>query len=510
MALPIDRGWGWVVTFSCGCLFLWTAGFGKSRGIILVELMEVYPEKSATSFLWIFSLAGLVNRISGPFNGWLLARTSSRCVAMLGVGIMTLSLIAFAYVPCFECMYISYGVFYGVGSGMVLLTLYTASAPYFDKKRSLSVGLTAAGSGLGMTVIAILLRQLFDHYTFSSAILLSAGVCLQNMVLAALIRPFSYYSKWVTPSDDKVGGVEKNSSSCPLSEKNCDDQNTSLGLNMSKTSEENCQKLFHSAPGNIDNLSTDSSEDMVGDNHLSSNKIISCSQPKLNGLESISATANSKVRQADKKKRKKKFNWKLAWDPKTIALGLSLLVYCSGFNASLQCIPPLGKEIGLSKSLVSMLLSAGGIADMLMKVFNGWLADKKLISPSTHLALCMAVSAVTALLCATLHNTAGLVAMLIGITFAGTSVYTLMPVTCTQLFGKQNLESAMSIIFFYIGISNIVMTFSIGGIYDATGQWSYVYYYISAFAFLGCFLMSLLTFFNWRQERVTNEPNKLA
>ena len=51
--------------------------------------------------------------IAGPLNGMLLARTSTRFVSSLGVCLMTVSLVAFAYVPV-DYMYLAYGVGYGM------------------------------------------------------------------------------------------------------------------------------------------------------------------------------------------------------------------------------------------------------------------------------------------------------------------------------------------------------------------------------------------------------------
>ena len=65
----------------------------------------------------------------------------------------------------------------GTGAGMISLTTFTAYGPYFDKQKALSLGITAAGSGV-MTIIApSVLRTLFDNFTFSGAILLYGKTC---------------------------------------------------------------------------------------------------------------------------------------------------------------------------------------------------------------------------------------------------------------------------------------------------------------------------------------------
>ena len=60
----------------------------------------------------------------------------------------------------------------GMGNGMVMLAVLTAFAPYFDKRKALSLALTASGSGLGMIIVPPILRQLFDNFSFSGALTL--------------------------------------------------------------------------------------------------------------------------------------------------------------------------------------------------------------------------------------------------------------------------------------------------------------------------------------------------
>ena len=74
---------------ACCGLFAFVAGNHKSRGIVLVELMELHPENSATSFLWIFSLSQLINRMSGMSSVFCFSKSSQnptvlQLIAILG------------------------------------------------------------------------------------------------------------------------------------------------------------------------------------------------------------------------------------------------------------------------------------------------------------------------------------------------------------------------------------------------------------------------------------------
>ena len=55
---------------------------------------------------------------------------------------------------------------------MVTLTAFTAYGPYFDKRMALSVGITASGSGIMSMIAPLILRSLFDTFSFSGTMLL--------------------------------------------------------------------------------------------------------------------------------------------------------------------------------------------------------------------------------------------------------------------------------------------------------------------------------------------------
>ena len=58
----------------------------------------------------------------------------------------------------------------------------------------------------------------------------------------------------------------------------------------------------------------------------------------------------------------------------------------------------------------------------------------------------------------------GIIIMLVGVAFAATSVFSLIPIVCAELFGKEKVQSAMAINLVYQGLANIVSTFSAGEI----------------------------------------------
>ena len=68
---------------------------------------------------------------------------------------------------------------------------------YFDKKRSIALGLSTAGSSVGAFVVPHLMEFLFDQFGFSGGLLVLGAITYNGCVSGALYRPLN---KPVTPN----------------------------------------------------------------------------------------------------------------------------------------------------------------------------------------------------------------------------------------------------------------------------------------------------------------------
>jgi len=66
--------------------------------------------------------------------------------------------------------------FLGFGNSFLFLTALVVTAPYFEKRKGMALGLTACGSGAMNTIIPKIMRYLFDTFDFSGAILLYSKI----------------------------------------------------------------------------------------------------------------------------------------------------------------------------------------------------------------------------------------------------------------------------------------------------------------------------------------------
>lgn len=85
-------------------------------------------------------------------------------------------------------MYLTFGVIAGLGLGLCYVTAVVSIAFWFDKRRTLAVGLGACGTGIGTFVYAPLTQFFIDEYAWRGCTLLLAGTFLNMCVCGCLMR----------------------------------------------------------------------------------------------------------------------------------------------------------------------------------------------------------------------------------------------------------------------------------------------------------------------------------
>ncbi|XP_041034985.1 monocarboxylate transporter 13-like isoform X2 [Carcharodon carcharias] len=147
-----DGGWGWVIVLAAFLMSALVFGVIRSFGVFFVPFVEYFSEVSST-VSWITSMAVAVQQFSR--FGWALVFTPS----------------------------------------------VAAVSRYFNKRRTLAMGMAFTGVGIGSFVFSPLFQYLIDEYTWRGALLIIAGLMLNLMVCGALIRP-------LTLKEDLVCAVE--------------------------------------------------------------------------------------------------------------------------------------------------------------------------------------------------------------------------------------------------------------------------------------------------------------
>lgn len=79
----------------------------------------------------------------------------------------------------------------GLGFGLIYLPSIVIVGQYFEKRRSLALGLSMSGMGCGIFVFSPVSKYLIDEYGWKGALLIEAGFILNCAVCGALFRPLN-------------------------------------------------------------------------------------------------------------------------------------------------------------------------------------------------------------------------------------------------------------------------------------------------------------------------------
>lgn len=181
-----DGGWGWVVVFASLVASMIADGISFSFGILFDEFKEEFKaSSSATS--WIGSLFVSVPLITGPIMSALVDKYGCRLMTIVGGLVSALGFVISWKVTHIGVMYLTFGILSGLGLGLCYVTVVVSIAFWFDKKRTLAVGLSAAGTGIGTFVFSPFTTYLMYEFHWRGTTLILAGTLLNMCVCGALM-----------------------------------------------------------------------------------------------------------------------------------------------------------------------------------------------------------------------------------------------------------------------------------------------------------------------------------
>ncbi|MDB5407880.1 MAG: major facilitator superfamily 1 [Rhodospirillales bacterium] len=96
-----------------------------------------------------FSLLVVLQTWLSPLQGWLIERLGGRFLITLGCILSGLGWVLSAQITSVSGLYLTYGLFCGVGTGFVYIGIVGLMLKWFPDRRGLAVGVVAAGYGFG-------------------------------------------------------------------------------------------------------------------------------------------------------------------------------------------------------------------------------------------------------------------------------------------------------------------------------------------------------------------------
>jgi len=96
-----------------------------------------------------FTLVIILQTWFSPLQGWLIDRFGPRLLITLGAALSGLGWILTSYADTLTTLYLTYGVFCGLGTGLVYVGVVGLMVRWFPDRRGFAAGLVAAGYGMG-------------------------------------------------------------------------------------------------------------------------------------------------------------------------------------------------------------------------------------------------------------------------------------------------------------------------------------------------------------------------
>ncbi|XP_026887138.2 monocarboxylate transporter 13 [Electrophorus electricus] len=183
-----DGGWGWVVV---GVLFTSSAlvfGLIRSLGVFFVEFVQYFGE-SAQAVSWITSIGVAMQQLLSPVGTAACNAFGARPVVMVGGFLSGLGLIIASQAATLTHLYLTMGLISGSGWALVFTPCVGSVMQYFNRRRSLAMGLGFTGVGLSSFAFSPLFQYLVETYTWRGALLILGGLSLNIVACGALIRP---------------------------------------------------------------------------------------------------------------------------------------------------------------------------------------------------------------------------------------------------------------------------------------------------------------------------------
>lgn len=179
--------YGWVVVLITALTLIISAGVRSAPGVLVVPLESDLGW--SRSLISLAASIGLVLfGLGGPFSGSFIDRWGPRFVMLAGLAIIGASMALSATMTAQWQLYVFWGAFSGIGTGMVALVLgATVANRWFVTRRGLVTGIFGAATSAGQLIFYPLLVQLTAEIGWRGSVWLLAGLSFLLIVPVFLL-----------------------------------------------------------------------------------------------------------------------------------------------------------------------------------------------------------------------------------------------------------------------------------------------------------------------------------
>ncbi|XP_030748055.1 monocarboxylate transporter 12-like [Sitophilus oryzae] len=185
-----DGGWGWMVVLGAALINMVNQALFSVFGLIFGETLKDMAGGHATGITLVMAVSVCVTNFSGLLVGPMMKRgISVRTITIFGVLCVGAGMILSSFATGIWHIVISYGIFTGLGLGLVASSTFLAISEYFTTRKSTAVGLSMAGTSTGQMVMPIVVGLLLKNFEFSGTTLILGCISCCGMIGAFFFKP---------------------------------------------------------------------------------------------------------------------------------------------------------------------------------------------------------------------------------------------------------------------------------------------------------------------------------
>jgi OFA family oxalate/formate antiporter-like MFS transporter len=157
-----------------------------------------------------FSLLIVLQTWLSPLQGWLVEKFGPKLLITAGAALSGLGWVLAANVTSLTGLYLTYGLFCGVGTGIVYIGIVGLMARWFPDRRGLAIGVVAAGYGIGALVTTFPIDSMIKGSGYQST-LTTFGIILGivGAVAALFLRaPAATEARSIAPANQGAAPSE--------------------------------------------------------------------------------------------------------------------------------------------------------------------------------------------------------------------------------------------------------------------------------------------------------------
>jgi sugar phosphate permease len=209
--------YGWFAMALAFLTMLTAAGIRSTPGV-LMQPLEADMHWSAATISFAVAVNIALFGLMGPFTAALMQSIGVRTTMLIGLCVCAAATAATAFIQTPAELVLSWGVFVGLGAGLIgSVVAATISARWFVKQRGLVTGVLSAANATGQLVFLPFFANVVTHHGWRPMGLVVSAIALSVAALVLLfmretpaslgIKPFGAPPEWKPPAPSTINPI---------------------------------------------------------------------------------------------------------------------------------------------------------------------------------------------------------------------------------------------------------------------------------------------------------------